>query len=259
VWLLIDTVSKLVSIYLLTETYVLKSFVTGVTEGVPPPFLQIGRILEMFGATEEEHKNMAMTPMPQTTEDKIMKASNLKDEGNSLFKGGQYKKAISKYLRVFLFTKGLPGRTGGNPADFMLSPFGASAPSTEDLPQEVEIAVLALEAAAHSNIAQCHLKLLNAEKTIEHCQEALRINPNLWKVHWREATARSTIMKDHEGAIRCLDKALSCVDGDDETNRANLSKARAKAVTEFEKEEAKAYKKQASVFKQAFSKLAAEE
>ena len=42
-------------------------------------------------------------------EDKLRIARELKDQGNSHFKATNYHKAIKSYLKVFLYTRGLPG------------------------------------------------------------------------------------------------------------------------------------------------------
>ena len=47
--------------------------------------------------------------MELTIADKIAQATELKDQGNDLFRIGEYKKALRTYLTVFLYTRGLPG------------------------------------------------------------------------------------------------------------------------------------------------------
>ena len=59
----------------------------------------------------QDHKNMQM-------------AFSLKDEGNNFFKNKDYKKAISKYVRVNLYLKGLiddKSNEGQDPAMSMLT------------------------------------------------------------------------------------------------------------------------------------------
>ena len=51
--------------------------------------------------------------MPETPTEMYEYAKQLKDEGNMYFKMKDYKKAISKYSRIQLFTKSLIGQTAG--------------------------------------------------------------------------------------------------------------------------------------------------
>ena len=129
--------------------------------------------------------------------------------------------------------------------------------ATSKMNPDLERSIVDLEATAHANSAQCHLKLGNAEKTIDCAQNALRLNPKAWKAHWREASARSDLLKDYEGAVKCLDKALNIVgDGDSKTD---LMKFKAKIVTLAKKEDVAALKKQRASYKSVFDKLAAED
>jgi len=47
--------------------------------------------------------------MSSNISEKLETARGIKEEGNSLFGVGNYKKATKRYLMVFLYTRGLPG------------------------------------------------------------------------------------------------------------------------------------------------------
>ena len=51
--------------------------------------------------------------MPQTPEEMVAYARQLKEDGNALFKQKDYKKALSKYSKIQLFTQSLITQGGG--------------------------------------------------------------------------------------------------------------------------------------------------
>lgn len=196
--------------------------------------------------------------MPSTTEEKIKAGQALKEKGNAQVQAKEYKKAIFSYSKVFLYSNGLPGRKTANPASTMIQMVGGDMEGTHLMDAETEEKILELEATCYANMAQCHLKLGNAEKTIENSQRALKLNPFLWKAHWREAMARMDLQKDYKGAIACLNMALE-VPGVEGDSKNNLEKARAKAQMHIKKDDAAALKKQRSAFSGVFNKLADED
>lgn len=201
--------------------------------------------------------------LPSTTEEKIEFALKLKEEGNNLFRNQEFKKANFKYAKIFLYTQGLPGRPHNNPGEEILEATGAFGDlgiglgSEEKMREDTERSINDLEATAYANMAQCQLKLGNADKTIQCARKALRLNPLAWKAHWREASARSDLLKDYTGAIKCLDMAIAIV-GDGES-KAGLMKARARAEVWIKRDNAAALKKQRAAFQSVFNKLAAGE
>jgi tetratricopeptide (TPR) repeat protein len=84
-----------------------------------------------------------------SSEDKIAKGLELKEEGNAFVKAKDYKNALKPYKTVFLYINGLIG--------------------TCSLP---------LKLSTHSNLSLCYLKLNKLEQSLEQCQKALAVDKN---------------------------------------------------------------------------------
>lgn len=116
---------------------------------------------------------------PSAIELKLVQAGKYKDTGNTLFKEGKYKRAISKYSTVMAFTTGLPGSKRG------LHEGMAQVASQNSLSKSVtfeeEACAVELEKTAHQNIATCYLKLNDPRKAIEHCNKAIALDASAWK------------------------------------------------------------------------------
>lgn len=111
-----------------------------------------------------------MSKMPQTTEEKIKVAQELKTKGNELFKQGEFKKAISFYKQVFLYINGLNSTLG-------------SILSQQQSKEDPEVAKL--RAQVNMNISFCYYKTQNYVKSFEHIQKCVQIEPENLKARYK--------------------------------------------------------------------------
>ena len=70
--------------------------------------------------------------LPEAIADRISKAQELKQEGNSFFKSGKWKKAAGKYHRALLYVKGIADRFEGVPGVPMKDIVKVKATSEEE-------------------------------------------------------------------------------------------------------------------------------
>ncbi|OMJ75969.1 hypothetical protein SteCoe_24778 [Stentor coeruleus] len=124
----------------------------------------------------------------------IQKAQELKNEGNMLYQAKEYKQAIAKYSKIFLFINGL------------VSKKDAMAQYSKNLiSDENESAISELKYAAYSNMAAAYLALKEYTKAIRKATLALEIKVNS-KVLYRRALAYIET-GDTDSAKVDLDKA----------------------------------------------------
>ena len=122
--------------------------------------------------------------LPSTMDEKLAEAVRLKGEGNELFKAGNYKKAITRYSKVFAYTW-VPGNsvkqyaTGGEGQEVteeqvkkVLSRSVSPHLSVFCLVPQGEL-VRELKVACWGNIAQCHLKLEAPRECVKFCKKIL--------------------------------------------------------------------------------------
>jgi tetratricopeptide (TPR) repeat protein len=132
----------------------------------------------------------------KSVSDLLKDAVAYKEQGNALFKAGEYRKAVTKYATVFAFTRGLPGskrsksslpvdigKTGGTPLD----------PALENEASE-------LERLCEQNIATCYIKLNSGAEALEHANKALSLNPSAAKSLLRKGQALM-LLSNYEGGI----------------------------------------------------------
>lgn len=108
--------------------------------------------------------------MPQTLQEKIQTAQDLKTKGNELFKQNEYKKAITYYKQVFLYINGLNSNLGSV----------LSNTSTKEDPE-----ISKLRTAVNMNISFCYYKIENFAKSFEHIQKCLMIEPENVKARYK--------------------------------------------------------------------------
>ena len=63
----------------------------------------------MSNYISNELKIFKSDPLPSTIEGKLERAQLHKEEGNNLFKKGDFKKAVCLYSKAVAYTSGLPG------------------------------------------------------------------------------------------------------------------------------------------------------
>ncbi|CAG9320994.1 unnamed protein product [Blepharisma stoltei] len=131
----------------------------------------------------------------------ISKAEAFKIEGNELFKQGNYKDALKKYAKVFLYTEGLISKSGA------LSQYAKVC-----LTDQQEAQVNEIRFSTYSNMTAVHLKEGNYERTILKANKALEINESS-KVLYRRGMAYLQL-NDLDRAKSDFDKANEKTPGD---------------------------------------------
>lgn len=117
---------------------------------------------------------------------KLSKAQAYKEEGNGFFKEGNFSRAKSCYGKCLAFVTGFPGSKRNQTGWEQFAPqvSGAIVASEEEESMAAE-----LEKVVHQNLAACFLKMENPQKTIFHCDKALKLDANAWKAYLRKGEA----------------------------------------------------------------------
>ena len=111
-------------------------------------------------------------------------AFDLKDEGNFYFKQKDYKKAISKYVKVQLYIKPLaPPEISASDMDPTLKMMGGM--KQFNLSDEELKACRELQATAYLNMAICHHINKDYEKAIKNGKLSIDYNNKVIKAHYR--------------------------------------------------------------------------
>ena len=182
-------------------------------------------------------------PFPTTIEGKLSTATEYKEEGNSHFKDGNYKKAVSSYAKVLAFVRGLPGsKRGLEGIGAMAADHGSSAVAPVSADQDRRAGEL--ETVVLTNIATCYLKLKDPRKAMEYADKTLAINQSSWKALLRKAEAHIQL-NNFENAKMVLLESLSFAP--DSVAKSAIAKVR-EALVAAEKV---ANEKQKELFKKA--------
>jgi tetratricopeptide (TPR) repeat protein len=183
-------------------------------------------------------------PIPQTLDEKVQFASGLKDEGNTFFRNGEYKKAIHKYKRMFLYLTGI----GSSPMEVFGSQMNTAAnASSSARANEKMKAVDQLILTANLNLSQCYLKISPPDyrRAKEYADKVLQKEADNAKALFRRAQAYMG-MQDVERARQDLQKAESLSPNDP------LIKQHLKKLEQIEKQQDK---KQKELYKKLFQKM----
>lgn len=182
-------------------------------------------------------------PFPTTIDGKLSTATDYKEEGNTHFKDGNYKKAVSSYAKVLAFVRGLPGsKRGLEGIGAMAADHGHAAVETVSVEQDQRAGEL--ERVVLTNIATCYLKMKDPRKAMEYADKTLAINQSSWKALLRKAEAHIQ-MSNFENAKMVLLESLSFAP--DSVAKSAIAKVRETLVAA----EKAANEKQKEIFKKA--------
>ena len=140
--------------------------------------------------------------------DNIAKALGYKEEGNTHFKAGEYKKAMVAYHNIFMYVHGFSEKRDAGSSSAGLMP----GSTTQAISPEQWKQVSELKVASASNLAMCHLKLGNTEKARDNCTKALAIEPANVKALFRRGKCHAALnaideAKDDFEAVLAADPA----------------------------------------------------
>ena len=121
--------------------------------------------------------------------DNIAKALGYKEEGNTHFKAGEYKKAMVAYHNIFMYVHGFSEKRDAGSSSAGLMP----GSTTQAISPEQWKQVSELKVASASNLAMCHLKLGNTEKARDNCTKALAIEPANVKALFRRGKCHAAL------------------------------------------------------------------
>lgn len=108
----------------------------------------------------------------------------LREEGNKLFKEGDYKKALTKYTKVFLWVNGL---NSGGIAEVMAANDGARGPTPPAT--GVNGVIRELRVSTNLNCSVCYLKLGDTTRAVDFAQRAVDLDSENKKSVYRRGQA----------------------------------------------------------------------
>ncbi|TNV75736.1 hypothetical protein FGO68_gene7490 [Halteria grandinella] len=185
------------------------------------------------GASTQAEEQASSTELsPRSKKLQIMQqAYEMKEQGNALYKEGDYKRALAKYARVQCYTNAiLPS------SDQQVSMFTQMSKKMQQMNTDKDEthALQELLATTYLNMAQCFFQTGQYQKSVEKATLSLGIKREQPKALFRRAQANSQ-RKDYEGAAQDLEEALVLLtnagQGECEmakTVRAELEQVRAK-------------------------------
>ncbi|XP_064610177.1 peptidyl-prolyl cis-trans isomerase D-like isoform X1 [Liolophura sinensis] len=154
--------------------------------------------------------------------DKIVElASEVRKIGNDLFKTQQYAKAKKKYEKALRYLQK------------MSEELDLSEEEDKSIDKSVVLPVTL-------NLALCLYKLGNFPSCLERCEEALDIDPNNAKAHFRKGQALHAL-QDWDKALQALNKAKT-LEPDDKGIVKEIEKVK-KTITEYNNKQKKLYAK----------------
>lgn len=156
-------------------------------------------------ALARDHTMQAPVPA-NTPEEKLARATTLKEQGNEAFKKGDWKAAMLAYHQANLFVKGLDTARSG--AGLVPSGLGAKPLS----PALVE-AIAKMELSLNLNLAACHAKTEAWAKVVGDCDRVLAIDGKNVKGLFRRGQARLR-MGDTDKAAEDLNAAAKAEPND---------------------------------------------
>jgi len=99
---------------------------------------------------------------------KLAAARGYKEQGNALFRKGEYKKSIKQYRSVFLYTKGLVKASDESMRQY--------AKQEDVLDKSASDGVDELNRSVYSNLAAVYLKLNRFDEAVDAASHALQLN-----------------------------------------------------------------------------------
>ncbi|XP_068235587.1 tetratricopeptide repeat protein 9C-like [Palaemon carinicauda] len=154
----------------------------------------------------DPHENLHVTK--ESMMNKLARAKEYKDKGNSHFKQQQVSKAIQSYHSGLMYIKGIEQDTNPNRL------FGQSqAPTVSD---EVKEEISGITADLYNNLAACLLKQqpVRYERVVECCKEVTILKPDNVKGWYRLGLAYFHL-RDFDSAQEALKEANKISDGQD--------------------------------------------
>ena len=155
---------------------------------------------------------MAESNSKQTIEEKLDKALEYKDLGNTLYKEGNYKAAAGKYHRAILFMKGIDNDLHGTPA--FLQTASVDPNHSKHIKEEVEKKCIETNISVYNNLCACLLQQpdSNAERIKELAEVVIELDKTNEKAWYRHGQG-CVRMKDYETARNSFAKVVELSGG----------------------------------------------
>lgn len=206
-----------------------------------PPNSRLNFIIELMDWTVEGADSQK--PIYRMSfEERLSKCQEKKSAGGNHFKDGKYDLAIRQYRDVMKLAEISEFQDDGNVVELEGQASSKMlAESDQEKAQRQELQQMLL--VSYLNLALCYLKVKKTKECIINCDNALKIDPNNIKAHFRKGLAYLPT-KDYEKAIEQFTKVLEL--------DPNNTEAKAKK-TYCTNELANYYQKQKQIYKNLFS------
>jgi len=206
-----------------------------------PPNSRLNFIIELMDWVSDGSDGQK--PIYQMTlEERLSKCQETKSSGGNHFKDGKYDLAIRKYRDVMKLAEVSEFRDDGKVVE-LDSVQNSSMPeeSEKEKAQREELKQMLL--VSYLNLAMCYLKVKKLEEAKINCDQALKIDPNNVKAHFRKGLAYMPT-KDYEEAKKLFEKVLEL-----DPNNSQAKAQRAICLNELNNY----YQKQKQIYKGLFS------